>query len=319
MDRALIPAQVLPAVFAQANYRSFRAPYACAGCTVRKSRPVLIFAHSIQPECPLSLDSSAASRAHALQVDIEQQSRGSIYRLTVSRPERLNILDTALLSDMDNALARIAGDDTARAVILRGAGDKAWIGGADVNELVTLNGETARAFITRLHRVCLTLRALPVPVIARIDGYCLGAGLEIAACCDLRIASAESRFGMPEVQVGIPSVIEAALLPRLIGSGRSRDLVLTGRIIDAAEALAWGLVDTAVPGGQLDVVVEERLAMILNAGPAALRAQKVLCRQWEQLPLDEAVQAGIDAFANAFHGDEPREYMRRFLDRPRNR
>ncbi len=280
---------------------------------------MIIFGHSIQPRHPLSLDSSAASPAHALQVDIEQHSRGSVYRLTVARPERLNILDTAVLVDMANALARIAGDDTTRAVILRGAGDKAWIGGADVNELVTLNGETARAFITRLHRVCQALRTLPVPVIARINGFCLGAGLEIAACCDLRIASAESRFGMPEVQVGIPSVIEAALLPRLIGSGRTRDLVLTGRIIDAGEALAWGLVETVVPAGRLDAAVEERLAMILNAGPAAIRAQKLLCHQWEQLPLDEAVQVGIDAFANAFHGDEPREYMRRFLNRPRNR
>ena len=182
------------------------------------------------------MDSSAASPAHALQVDIEQHSRGSVYRLTLARPERLNILDTAVLIDMGDALARIADDDAARAVILCGAGNKAWIGGADVNELVTLNGETARAFITRLHRVCLALRELPVPVIAHIDGFCLGAGLEIAACCDLRIASAESRFGMPEVQVGIPSVIEAALLPRLIGSGRTRDLVLTGRRIDAGEA-----------------------------------------------------------------------------------
>ncbi len=285
---------------------------------MRNFRRVLIFGHPNHPWCPLSLDSSAASHAGALQVDIEQHTRGSIYRLTVARPERLNILDTAMLIDMGNALARIADDDAARAVILCGAGNKAWIGGADVNELVTLNGETARAFITRLHRVCLALRELPVPVIAHIDGFCLGAGLEIAACCDLRIASAESRFGMPEVQVGIPSVIEAALLPRLIGSGRTRDLVLTGRIIDAQEALTWGLVESLAPAGRLDALVDERLTMILNAGPDAVRSQKVLCRQWEELPLDEAIQAGIDALANAFHGDEPREHMQRFLNRPRN-
>ncbi len=260
-----------------------------------------------------------SSPSHALQIDIEQHARGSVYRLTVTRPERLNILDTAALIDMGDALARIADDHAARAVILRGAGNKAWIGGADINEMVALNSDTAREFITRLHRVGLGVRELPVPVIARIDGLCLGAGLEIAACCDLRVASADSRFGMPEVQVGIPSVIEAALLPRLIGAGRARDLVLTGRIIDAAEALAWGLVETVVPAERLDVAVEERLTMILNAAPGAIRAQKALCRQWEQLPLDEAVQAGIDAFANAFRADEPREYMRRFLNRPRDR
>ena len=279
---------------------------------------MLFCGHRIHILCPLSLDSSDASPDHALQVDIEQHSQGSVYRLTVARPERLNIVNTAVLTEMGDALARICDDDTARAIILRGAGNKAWIGGADINELVTLNSDTARAFITRLHRVCLALRESPVPVIARIDGFCLGAGLEIAACCDLRIASTESRFGMPEVQVGIPSVIEAALLPRLIGSGRTRDLVLTGRIIDAQEALAWGLVESLAPADRLDTKVDERLVMILNAGPGAIRAQKDLCRQWEELPLAEAVEASIDAFGDAFLSDEPHEYMRRFLQRRRH-
>ena len=307
---------ILPAWFTKRDYRSFGTADARAGCTVRELRPVLVLRPSTQPSGPLSLD---ASPTRALQVDVEQHARGPVYRLTVARPERLNILDTALLTEMGDALTRIADDGAARAVVLCGAGNRAWIGGADINEMVALDSGTARAFITRLHRVCSGVRDLPVPVIARIDGLCLGAGLEIAACCDLRVASTGSRFGMPEVQVGIPSVIEAALLPRLIGAGRARDLVLTGRIIDAAEALAWGLVETVVPAERLDAAVEERLAMIRNAAPAAIRAQKTLCRRWEQLPLDEAIQAGIDAFANAFRADEPREYMQRFLNRPRNR
>ena len=263
---------------------------------------------------PLNLPASG----HEVQVEIAERAQGSIYRLIVSRPRQLNILDSALLSAMDAALTRIANDDGARAVILCGAGSKAWIGGADIHEMAELDSDSARGFIARLHGVCQALRELPVPVIARIDGFCLGAGLEIAACCDLRIASADSHFGMPEVQVGIPSVIEAAILPRLIGSGRTRDLVMTGRIIDAREALSWGLVESVTPAEELDAMVEERLAMILSAGPDAIRAQKVLCRQWEELPLGEAVQVGIDAFANAFQSDEPREYMQRFLDRPRN-
>lgn len=263
------------------------------------------------------MDSSLANAAHALQVDIEQHAQGSVYRLIVTRPERLNIVDSAVLAEMGKVLTRIAGDKSARAVILAGAGTRAWIGGADINEMVTLDRRTARAFITRLHGICLALRELPVPVIARIHGFCLGAGLEIAACCDLRVASENSRFGMPEVQVGIPSVIEGALLPRLIGTGRTRDLVLTGRVIGAEEALAWGLVECVVAAERLDVTLEERLAMILSAGPEAIRSQKTLCRQWEELPLDEAVQAGIEAFEKAFHGNEPREYMQRFLGRPR--
>ena len=264
------------------------------------------------------MDFSQAGSAHPLHVDIEQHARGSVYRLTVARPERLNILDTATLMEIGNALARIAADDRARAVILAGSGDRAWIGGADINEMVALNSDTARAFITRLHTVCLALRELPVPVIARIDGFCLGAGLEIAACCDLRIATAASRFGMPEVQVGIPSVIEAALLPRLIGAGRARDLVMTGRIIDADEASAWGLVESLASAQRLDAVVEERVAMILNAGPNAIRSQKALCRNWEELPLDKSIEASIDAFGDAFLADEPRVYMQRFLRRRRD-
>lgn len=262
------------------------------------------------------LDSPGSSREVLLEVD--QRAEGAVYRLTVNRPERLNILNSAVLSALNGALAHIASDDGARAATLQSAGGKAWIGGADIREMVALDGVTARTFIKRLHRACQAIRELPVPVVARIDGFCLGAGLEVAACCDLRIASAESRFGMPEVQVGIPSVIEGALLPRLIGIGHTRDLVLTGRVIDADEALSWGLVESVTPAAQLDALVEERLAMILNAGPDAIRAQKVLCRQWEELPLAEAIQAGIDAFGDAYQGDEPREYMQRFLDRPRN-
>ena len=124
------------------------------------------------------LDSSDAAPTHALLVDTEQHSQGSVYRLTVVRPERLNIVDTATLTEMSNALARIAADDSARAVILGGAGDKAWIGGANINQMVALDSSSARAFITRLHQVCQALRQLPVPVIALVDGFCLGAGLE---------------------------------------------------------------------------------------------------------------------------------------------
>ena len=259
----------------------------------------------------------AAASTVDLRIDLDPRDEGVVYRLTIHRPRRLNVLDGALLAQLGAALARVAGDADARAVVLDGSGDKAWIGGADIEEMAGLDPASARAFIGRLHDLCANLRALPVPVLARIDGYCLGAGVEVAACCDVRVASERSRFGLPEVQVGIPTVIEGALLPRLVGAGRARDLVLTGRIIDAAEAHAWGLVETLAPAEALDAVLEERLAAILSAGPRAVRAQKALCRQWEELPLEAAVQAGIDAFARAFESDEPRVYMRRFIDRPR--
>ena len=134
--------------------------------------------------------------------------------------------------------------------------------------------QAREAFITLVHRTCDCLRELPVPVIARVNGYALGAGLEVAAACDLRVASSNAVFGMPEVKVGIPSVVEAALLPGLIGWGRTRELLLFGENIDAATALAWGLVEQVVAPAELDAAVEARLDALLSAGPQAVRLQK---------------------------------------------
>ena len=198
-----------------------------------------------------------------------------------------------------------------RAVVLTGAGTRAFAGGASVDELAALDPVSAREFITRVHEACDALRECPVPVIARVNGYCLGAGLELAAACDLRIAAAEAVFGMPEVRLGIPSVVEAALLPRLIGAGRARWLVLTGENIGAAQALEWGLVERAVPAAQLDAAVEAALGALLAAGDAALRAQKRLCKLWEEAPLGHCVHESIDEFARAYAGEAPRAHDRR--------
>ena len=118
--------------------------------------------------------------------------------------------------------------------------------------------------------------------------------------------------------MGIPSVIEAALLPRLIGMGRARDLVLTGRLITAEEAHAWGLVEALGSPAEVDDMLESRIEAICNAAPGAVRAQKALCRRWETLALDAAVAAGVEAFARAYASDEPRRYMQRFMNRRRD-
>jgi enoyl-CoA hydratase/carnithine racemase len=154
-----------------------------------------------------------------------------------------------------------------------------------------------------------------VPVIARVNGYALGAGCEVAAACDLRIASSNAVFGMPEVKVGIPSVVEAALLPGLIGWGRTRELLLFGENIDAATALAWGLVEQVVAPGELDGAVAARLASLLAAGPQAVRLQKKLIRQWEDMTPSHAVRAGIEAFTQAYDTDEPARMMAAFAKR----
>jgi enoyl-CoA hydratase/carnithine racemase len=181
-----------------------------------------------------------------------------------------------------------------------------------------LDSQSARDFITLVHQTCDCLRRCPVPVIARIDGFALGAGLEVAVSCDLRIASDRAKFGMPETKVGIPSVVEAALIPRLIGGGRARELLMLGEIIDAPTALNWGLVERVVAPNTLDAEIERVLRALFAAGPRAVRLQKTLMREWENLPADQAIAAGIDTFSQAYESDEPGRLMAAFINRKRD-
>ena len=173
--------------------------------------------------------------------------------------------------------------------MLTGAGERAFIGGADLNELGALCADSARLFITRLHQACKAIRDCPVPVIGRVNGFCLGAGLEVAASCDFRAAAETAQFGMPEVVMGLPSVIEAALLPGLIGWGKTREMLLTGAMYSAAEALAMGFVQKVVPAGELDAAVEHWLAAICRATPEAVRSQKALMNRWERVSVEEGI------------------------------
>ena len=246
---------------------------------------------------------------------LSEDERGAVAVVTVDRAAKLNVMTSAMCRELTAAVDALASRDDVRVVVLRGAGERALIGGADVAEMAALCPETARVFITDLHRACDAFRRLPVPVIARMRGYCLGSGLEIAAACDFRIAAVDARMGMPEVQVGVPSVIEAALLPELIGWGRTRRLVFTGEMIDAAKAYEWSLVEEVVAANALDGAIDDACEAIVTAGPSAIRAQKALIAKWRNLPLDAAIGAGIDAFEAAYESDEPQRYMRRFLER----
>ncbi len=243
-----------------------------------------------------------------MSVTVHREERlegGRLARLTIDNASKLNSLNRMLMAEIIEAANALAADPQLRLVVLTGAGDHAFIGGADIGEIAALDRESAREFITLVHRCCDAFRRLPVPVIARIDGYALGAGLELAGACDLRVASTRALFGMPEVRIGIPSVVEAALLPKLVGHGRARRLLLTGETIGAAEALAWGLVDVVAPHETLDKAVEALARPILSAGPNAVRLQKSLILDWEELPTAAAVQRGIDCFVGAYDTDEP--------------
>lgn len=236
----------------------------------------------------------------------EVREGGVVAFVTLDREARLNALDTDLMERFEATIEQLKQDDALRCVIITGAGERAFVSGADIEEMATIAFPAeARSFIGRVHACCEAVRTLPVPVIARINGHAMGAGLELAISCDLRVAVASARFGMPEVRLGMPSVVEAALLPGLIGWGRAREMLLLGDTYDSTAALAMGLVDAVVPDAELDAAVERRIASLFAGGPRAIRLQKALLRRWENLPVREAILIGADAFGEAFLTDEP--------------
>jgi enoyl-CoA hydratase/carnithine racemase len=252
----------------------------------------------------------------------EYRSGDHVGTITISNPKKLNIVSTPLLAQIVERCKDLSADPSLRAVVLTGGETApgkapAFIGGADINEMHRISSsDEARQFITCIHLACKALRDLPVPVIARVDGYALGAGLEIMAACDLRIAIRTSKFAMPEVKVGIPSVVEAALLPGLIGMGRTRRLLYLAENIDASQAETWGLVDRVVSNTEdLDSAVRDWVGKICDAGPNAIKEQKRLMQVWEDCSTSDGVAAGIDSFANAYKdgGVEPKKYMGKFL------
>ncbi|MGN6573722.1 MAG: enoyl-CoA hydratase [Pseudolabrys sp.] len=250
-----------------------------------------------------------------VDVTVAPREGGAVARLTIDNRAKLNTLDSALMRDIVAAVDALGARDDLRALVVTGAGDKAFIGGASIPEMANLDPASARAFITRVHETCDCFRRLPVPVIAAIDGFALGAGLEVAVSCDLRIASTRARFGMPEVRVGLPSVVEAALIPQLIGYGRARELLMLGETIDADTALRWGLVERVVAPEALDAELDAVLDALLAGGPQAIRRQKALMQAWEQLPTDAAIAAGVDAFEATYTSDEPRRMLSAFVAR----
>jgi enoyl-CoA hydratase len=254
------------------------------------------------------------SQDPCIRAKIETRDAGCIAHIIIDNDRKLNTLNSTLMAQLAAELEKLHPMETLRGVVLASTGSRAFIAGADIEEMAGLDAPSARRFITAIHRCCDAIRSLPVPVIARIQGFTFGAGMEIAAACDLRIASGTASFGMPEVKLGIPSVVEAALLPMLIGWGRTRRMLLLGETVTAAEAESWGFVQRTVPESELDSALEEWLGMILAAGPQAVRLQKALIRSWEDLPIRAAVQTGVDAFVEAWRTDEPREAMKSFLE-----
>lgn len=238
---------------------------------------------------------------------------GPLLLLTLNRPDKRNALSAALRRALLDALAADRDDPDTRVVILRGAGDKAFAAGADIEELAARSMTEQRRFISPPH-IYSAVSTHPKPVIAALNGHALGAGLELAMACDLRVCASAAKLGQPEINLGIlPGGGGTQRLPRLVGLGRASRMVLTGEPIDAAAALAWGLVDEVAE----DPVAraKEIATAMASKSPVALRLAKEALRASEELPLGEALDREIELFTLAFQSVEARAAIAGFLEK----
>jgi enoyl-CoA hydratase/carnithine racemase len=236
-----------------------------------------------------------------------------VARVTLDRPP-LNLLEPGLIRALRDAFRELAEDAAVRVAVITGRG-RAFTAGMDVHVLASLDVARAKALITGLHEAIHAVHAAPFPVIAAVNGHALGAGFELALACDLRVAARGATFGLPEVRVGVPSVIEAALLAPLVGPGRAAELLLCGESIGADDALAWGLVNRVAAPEELDGAVDALVKKILAGAPAAIRLQKELMIRWRSTDLASAVEYGVNAFAVSYASPDAAEGLRAFLEK----
>jgi enoyl-CoA hydratase/carnithine racemase len=240
-------------------------------------------------------------------------AQGGVARVTLDRPP-LNLFEPGMIAMLRETIQRAGADPQTRVIVLTGAG-RAFQAGMDVNVLRGLDVASAKTMIGSLQAAIGAVHDAPVPVIARVNGAALGAGFELMLACDMRVAVPDAPLGLPEVQVGVPSVIEAALLAPAIGPARAAELLFTGDSVRAGDAADWGLVNRVVPAADLDVAVDRIVSRILAAAPGAIRLQKELVIRWRQTDLASAVRYGINAFATSYGTDEAREGAEAFLSK----
>ena len=236
--------------------------------------------------------------------------------VTVDRQEALNALDQAVLSELHRRLEELAADEFARAVILTGAGDRAFIAGADIKEMSGMDVEQARRWGQLGHDVAALLETMPKPTIAAINGFALGGGCELALACDIRYASTVAKLGQPEVGIGIiPGWGGTQRLARVAGLGVAKDLVLTGRMVDAEEALRLGLVSAVFPPGELMERARELARSLAARSPLVLAAAKRMLNRALQGQLDTGLSDEVATFAELFASEDQKEGMAAFIEK----
>ena len=243
--------------------------------------------------------------------DIEDR----IATLTINRPDKRNALNAATRAQFIEAMGQLETRDEVRVVVVTGAGEKAFVAGADITEFADRSPMDQFA-VMKQRTVYEAVDQFPKPVIAAINGYCLGTGCELAMACDVRIAADNAKFGQPEVNLGImPGGGGTQRLPRLVGLGQALKLLYTGEIISAERALEIGLADEVVPAGELRQRVSELAATIAEKSPVALRLIKEAARASARMPLDEGLRLENSLFGLAFSSDDKIEGIAAFTEK----
>jgi enoyl-CoA hydratase/carnithine racemase len=244
------------------------------------------------------------------------EKRDSIAYITIDRPEKLNALNQAVMVELGACLAEIQRDESVRAVILTGAGEKAFVAGADVGELAQLTPLNGRDTSLRGQRLLDSIENLGKPVIVAIRGYALGGGCELAMACTLRVASESARFGQPEVKLGIiPGYGGTQRLARLVGKGRAMEIILSGEIIDAQEAYRIGLVNRVVPEADLMKAAEGLARKIIANAPCAIRFSMDAVNHGLEMTQQEGEFLEATLFSLCCATDDMREGTRAFLEK----
>ena len=241
---------------------------------------------------------------------------GGIATITFNRPKAMNALNAALIEEFSRALDEIAADEDIRVLILTGAGDKAFVAGADITELATYNSLQAKSFAAFGHAAIAKLQELPAAVIGAVNGFALGGGNEIAIACDFIYASENAKFGLPEINLGLmPGFGGTQRLPRLIGKNMAKEMIFTGKMISASEALQIGLVNKVLPPESLMEEVKKTAAEIASKGKVSLRQAKQAINNGLNVDLKTGCNMEIDGFALCMASPDAKEGTTAFVEK----
>ncbi len=250
---------------------------------------------------------------------IRSRIEESVLRITLNRPKVLNAITGEMLREIRAALGEAAVDRRVRAILIDSASPRAFCAGIDVAYVKDLDGFGTREVGRELHRTFLALRTTEKPIVAAIDGLCLGAGLELAVSCDFMIATERSRFGLPNIHRGIPAIVEAAILPMAIGIQGAREMAYLGEFWDAAKAERRGLLQSVVPDGRLAAEAKALCAKLAEKSPPALATQKEIIHKWMTTDLESAIDFSINTVVLNWLTRDQKEGMGAFLAKRRAR